>query len=415
MPDQKNKNRPKLLVIPSWYISPEDKINGSFFQAQGRVISNDFETRVIFLKRSRRPSVRKTSILSHKSMREWIDFLSFRGGQIELPSEDVFNNPKLFYYQSYTRLMPETIYQEGIVREWVGHVKKMIVSGWKPDLMRAHTAFPAGIVARRIKRKYNIPYILSEHKPFAIQDYSKAFRPEIKKAFDEADRVLSLSYDKVRQLAMSQIEVEPNIIFNMVDENIFKGLAKGYKPHTPIRIVTIGAASFYKDHKTLLRAVNAALKLGVRLHLTMIGTKIWGGDKLSETLNFIDFLNLRDHVTVIDELSREEIAEALPKFDVFLITSIQEGFPNSVLEALASGLFVIATRHGGTEDLIDDSMGFIAPVRNHEMISHALFKVFNGDIEFSPKAIRMKVIQDCGREAYRKKILHHYNEVTSSS
>ena len=239
-------------------------------------------------------------------------------------------------------------------------------------------------------------------------NYKKSLRPEIKSVFEKSDLVLSLGYDKVRQLAMSRIEVEPNIIFNMVDEELFKGLAEGYTAREPLRLVTIGAASFYKDHDTLLKGVRSALDLGIPLHLTIIGLKVWGGDKLAETLQLIDDLDLGPHTTMIDRLGREEVADILPEFDVFLLTSIQEGFPNSVLEALASGLFVIATRHGGTEDLITDSVGRIIPVRNYKMVGDILSKIFYGDISFDPKDIRSFVVRECGREAYTKKILSYY-------
>jgi len=400
----------KLLILPSWYISPDDRINGSFFQAQGRLLSENFETRVISFKPRTRPSLRKFAKSPLKSARDWVEYISFRPRQVKLPEEEVFKTPKLFQYTSRRPLFWIKAHHEWIISAWVAHVEEMIASGWRPDLIRAHTGFPAGVAARRIKKRHGIPYVLSEHLPFNIYKYDRSLRSEIKAAFEEADRVLSLGYDKVRQLAMSDIEVEPHIVFNVVDEELFKGLAERYRPGQPLKLVTIGAASFYKDHETLLRAVRAALDLGVPLHLTMIGLAVWGGDKLAKTHQLIDVLNLRQSVTIIDKLSQAEVSEFLPDFHVFLMTSIQEGFPNAVLEALASGLFVIATRHGGTEDLINRHVGRIVPVRNYQMIAGALHRIYLGEITFCPDEIRNFVIDKCGREAYTSRIIAHLSD-----
>lgn len=54
--------KPKLLILLSWYISPDDRINGSFFQAQGRRASEASDTRVIFPQSKIRPSIKKSII-----------------------------------------------------------------------------------------------------------------------------------------------------------------------------------------------------------------------------------------------------------------------------------------------------------------------------------------------------------------
>jgi glycosyltransferase involved in cell wall biosynthesis len=403
--------KPKLLILPSWYISGNDRINGSFFQAQGKLVSEAFDTRVIFSKSSRRPSIKKSILNPLASWKEWRDFLRRQDGRVTLPDEDVFNEPELYLFENKDYSAPWRTATEAALQHWTYRISTMIKDGWRPDLIRAHSAFPAGVVAQRIKSRFAIPYVITEHMPFSIHKFPKYLQPEIKKGFECADLVLSLSYDKVRQLAMSGIDVEPNIIFNLLDEELFSSHSSGYTAGQKLQLVTIGAASFYKDHKTLLRSVRLLVDYGVPFHLTMIGLKVWGGDKLSETLTLIDDLELSEHVTVIDKLGRHEIAAALPKYHVYLMTSIQEGFPNSVLEALASGLFVVATRHGGSEDLIDDEIGRVTSIKNPEAIADLLHRIYRGDIEFSPHHIRNKTIGICGRDAYKERLLNHLFEV----
>jgi len=51
--------KPKLLILPSWRISPNYRINGSFFQAEGILAGEAFDTRVVFSKSKRRPWIKK--------------------------------------------------------------------------------------------------------------------------------------------------------------------------------------------------------------------------------------------------------------------------------------------------------------------------------------------------------------------
>lgn len=402
----------RLLILPSWYITPKHRIGGSFFQAQANLIRDDYDTRVIFVQKRMRPSIKKTLRMPLANIDEWLDYLRGDHDPVLLPDDEVFSSPPLFLYQ---RRMFAAIGRKphvAVLRAWMNCVNTMIASGWRPDLIRAHTAYPAGVVAKRIKAIHGIPYLISEHKPFSLFRFERELQSEIKESFKSADLVLSLSHDKVRQLAMSGIDVNPNIIFNFVDETVFKGLAPEYISGRPLQLVTIGAGSFYKDHKTLLRTVRILVDAGVPFHLTIIGLDVWGEQETRvETLAMIRQLDLVDRVSIIGRLSRSEIAEILPQFNVFVITSIQEGFPNSVLEALACGLFVVATRHGGTEDLLNDSMGRLTSIKDVAGLASILESIFRGEISFAPSIIREQVIRICGREAYRARLLGYYEQV----
>ncbi|AUB83875.1 hypothetical protein THSYN_24980 [Candidatus Thiodictyon syntrophicum] len=288
-------------------------------------------------------------------------------------------------------------------------LEELKATGWKPDLIHSHSVDLGGLVAQRIKQVYGIPYVITEHRPFALCNYPEHMRDDIKGAFRNADMVLSLSYDKVRQLGMSDIDVEPNLIFNLVDESVFNKLCAPYEPGHPLKLISIGAASHLKDHRTLLRALTILKGRNIPFKLTLIGLKVWGG-LYEETLQFIVDQGLADDITVIDRIERQRVPGYLAANQVFLLTSIAEGFPVSVLEAMACGLFVVATRHGGTEDILTTESGVLVEIKNYLKIADRLEAIYRGDIQFEPQAIRAHVVSLCGTTAFGQRLAAYYEQ-----
>lgn len=340
---------------------------------------------------------------------KWLKFIFQRRVRTALPDEEVFNNPPLIEWRM--RIVGFTRRQRYRKRleAYSTALEELIASGWTPDLVHAHSANLGGLAARQMKERHEIPYLITEHKPFALCNYPEEMREDVKRCFLDADVVLSLGYDKVRQLGMSDISVEPNLIFNFVDENFFDKVADAYKPRQPLKLLSIGAASHYKDHRTLLRAMKILKERSVPFKLTLCGLKVWGG-LYNETLDFIQRNDLEADVEVIDRLGRAEVRDLLAEHNVFLMTSIAEGFPVSVLEALAAGLFVVSTRHGGTEDILTPEMGALVEIKNHQKIAERIEEIYAGRIQFDPKRIRESVISICGQKAFKRRLINYYQK-----
>ena len=68
--------------------------------------------------------------------------------------------------------------------------------------------------------------------------------------------------------------------------------------------------------------------------------------------------------------ARDDVAQALRSFDAFVLPSLAEGISNTILEAMASGLPVIATRVGGNAELVDDgTTGTLVPSADTEALA----------------------------------------------
>lgn len=135
--------------------------------------------------------------------------------------------------------------------------------------------------------------------------------------------------------------------------------------HTPRHIVgTI--ANFYPT-KDLATLIAAAELLPRDTHVCIIGD----GELRADLERDIMERGLGDRVHLLGR--RKNAYELLPAFDVFTLCSVKEGFPWSILEAIAAKVPVVATNVGAAAEIIEDGIsGTLVPPETPEALAHAL-------------------------------------------
>jgi sugar transferase (PEP-CTERM/EpsH1 system associated) len=167
-------------------------------------------------------------------------------------------------------------------------------------------------------------------------------------------------------------------------------LPNGFMPDDGVLLGTVGRLAEVKDQRSLLRAMHLLLEerpaLRRRLRLALVGDG-----------PLFDDLQQAARDWGIAELlwmpgDREDIPEILRTMDIFVLPSLAEGISNTILEAMASGLPVVATRTGGNPELVREGYnGFLVPVSD----PHALAVTLHGMIDDMPLSRRMG---ETGRE-----------------
>jgi glycosyltransferase involved in cell wall biosynthesis len=129
----------------------------------------------------------------------------------------------------------------------------------------------------------------------------------------------------------------------------------------PPQIVSVGRLQHPKDVATLVRAARG-LPAGA-FRLALVGE----GPDRPRVEEEVDRLALGDHVHLYGE--RGDVRELLARSDVFVLSSRSEGMPVSVLEAMAAGLPVVASRVGGVPELVVDGVTgiLVRPGDEHEL------------------------------------------------
>lgn len=126
------------------------------------------------------------------------------------------------------------------------------------------------------------------------------------------------------------------------------------KDSDPVAFISVGRLEERKNQILAIRALPEVIREVGRVKLVLLGE----GETREELCHEAERLGVRDAVELMGNQSKPE--DFLAKADVFLMTSHMEGLPLSVLEAMASGLPVIATNVGGMADLVKDNGALIA-------------------------------------------------------
>ncbi len=92
---------------------------------------------------------------------------------------------------------------------------------------------------------------------------------------------------------------------------------------------------------------------------------------------------------------REEVPDLMRAFDVFLLTSLWEGLPKVVPQALLSGVPVVATAVDGTREIVDDGVdGFLAPPGDVETLCRRVCAILSGEVPIDPRRKRDRLLRE---------------------
>lgn len=171
-----------------------------------------------------------------------------------------------------------------------------------------------------------------------------------------------------------------------------------------VRVVTVGRFTPEKDYHTWLLSIRKAIDYGADIEAHIVG---WGREK-ENVRRWIYELNLLDRVTIYP--GDYDVKKLLFECDIYLSTSTSEGVSNSILEAMAATLPVVATDVGDNNRMIENGRsGFLAKVEDVASLARYIVNLStNSDMRCRLGARAREILQ----ERYSvKKVISQYRDL----
>jgi L-malate glycosyltransferase len=247
------------------------------------------------------------------------------------------------------------------------------------DLMQAFYASITGFPTVYAARELNIPSIVSIRGNDIIRDVFRSERfPYLKWALENATQFTAVSQEGLhRAQILSASPQKGRVILNSIRLDDYSQGIQDLHLSRPI----IGSLAVFKNKKgieVLLSAFSMLLEQYPTAHLLLVGFII------PEEQNRFDALvskyNLSGRITITGLVPRQDALRYLRTMDVFAFTSLHDGCPNTVLEAMLAGVPIVATRVGAVTELIEDGKhGLLVQPGSATELCEALLKMLSVD------------------------------------
>lgn len=251
------------------------------------------------------------------------------------------------------------------------HLSRLLKSR-KPDVIHAHDAHSIAIavLARALTRHANAPPIVASRRV----DFHVGRNAFSRLKYRQVDQFLCAS-SAIRDMLISDgVPTErTTVVHEGIDLAQVNGAPTldlhrefGQPVGAPI-VGNVAALAPHKGQQYLIESIALVLREVPDARFLIVGA-----GELQDTLTRqIQRLHLDNHVILTG--FRTDALSILKGLDLFVMSSVTEGLCTSILDAMAAGKAVVATRAGGIpESVIDDHTGLLVPVRDAAGLAHAI-------------------------------------------
>ena len=266
------------------------------------------------------------------------DYLCLSYGRYEHEAEGIT------VCQSFQRGVPMVVRWN--VRRWVKIVCEMfdayVAKYGVPDVLHAHCSKWAGYAAMQISRKYHVPYVITEHLSRLV--FEKEFGPApsdawqiplLREAYEQADLVIPVSEELVENIACYfGKDYRWQAVSNTIDVDFLQYRLRQSREGRPFRFCCLANFWPLKGYDVLLPAFRQLREKGadVELHIAGRGTDSAACRKM-----------LFEGMVIHGLISRDAVRDLLYQSDALVLASRSEVQPLVLLEAMSTGIPVIAT------------------------------------------------------------------------
>lgn len=293
-------------------------------------------------------------------------------------------------------------------------VENYVVRFGRPDIVHAHNALGGGVIALDAKRRFGIPFVVTEHSTaWARNTVPAEFRGLAEEVFTTAAERIMVSPDlggllQSQGLFLHSVHI-PNIVDDCFLSHPLRSPLTGAGDFT---FLNVGAMLEHKGQRDLLDAF-ATVRRGSRSDVKL---RIVGHGPLRKSLEaHAGRRRVTEEVSFVGELSRCAVAEEMANASCVVIPSWQETFGVVAVEAMAMGLPVVATSSGGPECVVTEDTGVIVPPRASDALATAMMEVSEACERFHPTAMRARAKSLYSAESVARKLVSVFTDAVSAA
>lgn len=369
-----------ILVIVSWYKTPENPIIGTFLEEHARMLKNKgYKVGILYPSFNANFSL-KTALTQFVKKNQPQDFIDkgiptlYSYANALFPSRFQHLNNWFICFATYLKY------------------KKYLKKYGKPDVIHADSVFLGAWVARYISKKQHLQYVLKEHTNSILYSKwittDKVTRDLVKKTISDAKTVV-LASNFIKQCLIEKYQISSNnvkIIPYLVNPIFYATFFKKEKFNSFV-LLCIGSLEKRKQQKLLFDALVIILRKGYDITLNLIGD----GDDRTELISYANEKNIQHLIKFKGNQSRNVVKQEIDKSHLIVSASKIETFGISVIEAFACGRPVVAIDSGGPRDTITPENGILVKENTPEKLAEAIISVMNNYENYDQE----KIIADC--------------------
>jgi glycosyltransferase involved in cell wall biosynthesis len=282
-------------------------------------------------------------------------------------------------------------------------IKKEILSKEKIDIIHSHFSYPSGFLGSIIQNRLHIPCILTEHT--WIRKYFRSYIHKIcvLYALRHASAVVAVS-NALKEDIIHYYDRPVSVISNVVDTDKFYLTQKELGETLNIGLLG-GMGNYRKGLDVLINSMSLLKDLNLLAHI--------GGDGkyLEKFKTLARDLGVYEKCRFYGEILTNDISAFYSRLDLFVLASRDETFGVVVVEAMASGLPVIATDCGGPKEIITPETGVLVEKENPIELARAIRFMLQNIHHYDRGLIRKYASEKYGQIPFAERISLLYSEI----
>lgn len=288
---------------------------------------------------------------------------------------------------------------------WMRRALPEILCLLVPDIVHAHFSSGYSWLISDACLRTHIPMVLTEHASFFDDYMLRPIGKRMRRGLCAASTLITVSQDMAVRIK-THTGRTAHIIPNPVNMDLFT-LPESRPQNTIPELISVGSfnENDKKGYRLLVEAACSLLHAGKRFRLSIHGD----GPLHGELTEMIRDAGFQEYIYLPGRIANHELPPCFWAADFCVLSSRIEPFGVVLVEAMASGLPVVATRSGGPEEIVTQECGILVEKNSVDALIDGIERMLRTYDKFSPATIRKNAVSRFGYDTYAKLVFPIYD------